>query len=1031
MNFSSVFVRRPVAATLIAVAICVMGILGYRNLPVAALPQFEVATISVAASLPGASPEVMASAVATPLERQFGHIAGITQMTSSSSLGGTAISLQFDLSRDIDGAARDVQAAINAARTYLPANLPSDPTYRKVNTALAPVMILNVSSLTYDQSAMYDTATTVIQQKIAAIEGVGQVQVSGSSLPAVRVDVDPQALGSHGLGMQDIANLLSRQSAMRPKGQLVLGNETAEITANDQLSDAREYADLILASANGDVIRLRDVAKVTDSQQTLRSAGYVNGRPSVFLLVFRLPNANAIDISDRVQAALPAIRASIPSSERLDVTNDFSTSIRSSVHDVGLTLLLAVALVVAVVYAFLRNARGTLIPAAAVVISLVGTFAVMYITGCSLNNLSLMALTIATGFVVDDAIVVMENIARLLEDGYPPLAAAIEGSKEVTFTVVSMSVSLVAVFIPLLFMGGLPGRLFHEFSLTLAASIIISLFVSLSITPVMCAYLLTPLTPDSQSRSVSWSASWFAFFQDFYRRTLLAALRHPRLVLFGFVITLGSCVPLGMIARKGIFPIEDTGTLTGGLQGPQDASFEFMRDSLLAVQRTVLEDPAVQTVAAFTGGIGSGPTNTGFIFITLRPLRDRGITAAQVVDRLRPKLNALTVASTYLQAAQDLVEGGRHSDAAYQYQLSADSTSELSKWAPPILAKMRGSQALRDVETDQQDRGLEQRLTYDRATAARVGVTAQLIDNSLYQEFGEGYANTIYRPMNQYYVVLDALPNLDRTPESLRSMFIHSSGTSAVPLAAIARWQRSTSPLTVNHSSFFPSATISFNLAPGVSLGEGTAAIRALRAQLGVPSTVRGQFAGTAETFERSLQSEPLLIAAALVTIYIVLGILYESFIHPLTILSTLPSAAFGAVAALVLLRSELDLISFIGLFLLIGIVKKNAIIMIDFALQLERTQDMATEEAIFEAALRRFRPIVMTTLAALVGALPLMFGHGNGAELRHPLGATIAGGLAVSQVLTLYTTPVIYLHFDKLATWFQKGKGLTFSPRS
>ena len=1016
MNLSSACVRRPVATTLMALATCSVGVLGYRSLPVAALPQFEVATITVGASLPGASPEIMASAVATPLERQFGHIAGITEMTSSSSVGATSINLQFDMSRDVDGAARDVQAAINAARTYLPANLPSNPTYRKVNTALAPVMILNVSSLTHDQGAMYDTATSLIQQRIAAIEGVGQVQVVGSSLPAVRVDVDSQVLQSHGLAMQDVADLLTRQNVIRPKGELTFGDETAEITANDQLSDGQDYAGLVLGSSNGSVVRLKDVAQVTNSLQTTRSVGYVDGRPSVFLLVFRSPNANATDISARVEAALPSIRAAIPSSEHLEITNDFSTSIRASVRDVEMTLLLAIAFVVAVVYSFLRNLRGTLIPAAAVLISLVGTFAVMYITGCSLNNLSLMALTIATGFVVDDAIVVMENITRLLELGVPPLEASIEGAKEVTFTVISMSLSLVAVFVPLLFMGGLPGRLFRDFSLTLASSIIISLVVSLTVTPMMCAYLLKTIQPKSVGRVVSWSERGFESLRNFYRRTLFVALRHPKLVLLSLLITIGSCVPLGMIAHKGIFPIQDTGTITGGLEGPQDASFEFMKRSLLDVQRTVLADPAVQDAAAFTGGIGSGPSNTGSVFITLRPLPERGISAAQIVDRLRPKLNALTGASTYLQAAQDLVEGGRQSNAAYQYQLSADSIPVLTKWVPLILAQMRATPLFKDVETDQQDHGLEERLSYDRTTASRLGITTQLIDNSLYQQFGESYASTMYRPLNQYYVVLEASPRLDRFAESLRSTYLHSSIRGAVPLAAVARWRKSTSPLRVNHSSFFPSATISFNLASGVSLGEATSAIRSLERKLGVPSTVRGQFAGTAETFERSLASEPLLTAAALLTIYIVLGILYESFVHPLTILSTLPSAAFGAVAALVLLDSELDLISFIGLFLLIGIVKKNAIIMIDFALQLERKEGKQTVDAIFEAAVLRFRPILMTTLAALFGALPLMFRRGDGVELRHPLGATIAGGLVFSQVLTLYTTPVIYLYFNRFS---------------
>ena len=1024
INISSPFIKRPVATTLLAVAIVMAGLIAFTQLPVASLPQVDFATITVAAALPGASPEVMASSVATPLERQFGHIAGITQMTSSSTLGVTSVTLQFDLSRDVDGAARDVEAAINAARTDLPANLPSNPTYRKINSAVAPMMVLSLTSDSSDRGQLYDIGSSIIEQKISQLQGVGQVQVVGSSLPSVRVDLNPNQLNSYGIGVQNVAQALSVQNSNRPKGQFSNALTTADITANDQISKAREFAPVVVGTSNGKVVRLRDVAHVYDSVQTLRSAGYVNGKPSVILLVFRLPNANVIETVDRIKKELPSIRASLPATDHLQLVVDTTTTIRSAVNEVEATLGISILLVIAVVFVFLRSPGATLIPGVAVAISIIGTFVVMYLAGYTLDNLSLMALTVSTGFVVDDAIVVMENITRLIEKGVPPLRAALQGTQEVAFTVIAMSLSLIAVFVPILFMGGIPGRLFHEFAFTLATAVAISMVISLTVTPAMCAFLLKPATQQRHGRCYRWSETGFNYLLGAYRRSLIWAIAHPRLVIFSLLLTLALNVVLAGAVQKGLFPQQDTGVVFGGFQGAQDASFQSMNQSLLSIQGVLSRDPAVENVVGFTGGQGGpggGASNSGFVFITLKPRADRDATASQVVDRMRPKLDSIAGASTFLQAAQDIGVGGRQSNAQYQYQVSADTVDALSQWAPALYHEMQKMPQLKDVTSDQQNSGLQVLLDYDRRTAARLGITPQLIDNALYYEFGESQVSTIYTSLNQYYVVMEADPSLLNSPSTLKSTYLHGSGTGAVPLGAFTRSALSTSPLSVNHSSFFPSVTISFNLAPGVSLGQATTLITQMQQRLSTPSTIVTQFAGTAQAFKSSLASEPFLVLGALLAIYIVLGVLYESLIHPITILTTLPSASVGAMIALILFHSELDVISLIGIFLLIGIVKKNAILMIDFALQAERVDGMSTEESIFEACMLRFRPILMTTVAAAFGALPLALGNGTGSELRRPLGIAIVGGLIFSQILTFYTTPVIYLYFDRVSQYFKR----------
>jgi multidrug efflux pump len=1028
MNFSAPFIKRPVATTLLAVSVTLAGMIAFRYLPVASLPLVDLSAIQISAALPGASPEDMASSVATPLEKQFGHIAGITSMSSKNSLGITSIRLTFDMSRDVDGAARDVEAAINAARSYLPANLPANPTYRKIDSARAPVLVLNLASKTVDTGALYDTASSIIQQKVSQISGVGQVTILGGSLPAVRIDLNPQQVSHYGLGLQDVAGVISAQNANRPKGQISDENTIADITANDQISKARDYAPLVVGSKDNSVIRLSDVATITDSVENLRSVAYVNGKESVSLLVYCSPGANVISTVDEIKRELPSIRASIPSNEQLLVTGDLTATIRASVKDVEGTLVLSIGLVVFVVFLFLRNARATLIPAAAVTISVIGTFAVMYLCGYTLDNLSLMALAISTGFVVDDAIVVMENVVRLMELGVPPMEAALKGSEETGPTVLSMSLSLVAVFIPILFMGGIPGRLFHEFAVTLAVSIAISMVVSLTLTPMMCAYLLRPENGVIHGRIYRFSERAFDCLLDGYRRSLNWVLKHPVIVLAVFLGTLALNVILMGRVTKGLFPIQDTGSLLGGIQGPQDASFHAMQSALISVEKVIQADPAVDVVTGFTGST-SGPgsedgSNSGFVFVTLKPLAERNLSAADVLDRMRPHLDAIPGAATLLKPFQDIPSEGKSSNTAYQYELSADNVADLNEWGPILCQEMRKLSELKDVNIDQQNGGLQTAVSYDRRTAARLGITPQLVDQSLYGAFGQAQISTIYTSLNQYHVVMEAARQYTQNPLGMNSIYVHPSGGNAVPLDAFATTTNSTSPLSINHDGLFPAVTISFNLAPGVSLQQATVAIEKLQQRFAMPRTVRGGFAGTAGDFKKSLIDQVVLVVMALFAVYIVLGVLYESLVHPVTILSTLPPASVGAVLALILCKSELDVISLIGIVLLIGIVKKNAIMMIDFALLAERVEGKNSKDAIFEACLLRFRPIMMTTMAALFGALPLALGQGTGSELRHPLGIAVAGGLILSQLLTLYTTPVIYLFLDRLRLRFlRRGK--------
>jgi multidrug efflux pump len=1031
MNISAPFVHRPVATTLLTVAVAIAGAIAFQVLPVSPLPQVDFPTISVSASLPGASAEIMASSVATPLERQFGHIAGVTEMTSNSSLGSTSVTIQFDLTRNIDGAARDVEAAINAARTYLPSNLPGNPTYRKVNPADAPIMILGLTSDKYGPDKLYDEASTVIQQKLSQIQGVGQVNPGGGALPSVRVEVNPTKLASFGMTMAQVQSVLSLQNSDLAKGQISDGNVTADIVDNDQISHAIDYKPIVIGFNNGSAVHLEDVADVIDSTQNIRAAGYLNGKRAVTLVVFRQPGANIIDTVDRIRAQLPSIEASIPQGIDTTIVLDRTTTIRASVHDVERTLLISIGLVIVVVFVFLRNGRATLIPAVAVPVSLIGTFAVMYLFGYSLDNLSLMALTISTGFVVDDAIVVMENITRHLEAGMSPLAATLKGSQEIGFTVVSISISLIAVFIPLLLMGGIVGRLFREFAVTLSTAIVVSMMISLTTTPMMCAWLLKHEHEGSQhGRLYIATERFFDWILSVYRRSLHWVLQNPGLTLTVLFLTVVLNVVTVIKIPKGFFPQQDTGALAGGVQGPQDASFAVMNDSIQRLEHVVNEDPAVQNVIAFTNG-----ANTGNLYITLKPLNVRKIGAPEIINRLRPKLNRLPVASAFLQASQDLRIGGRSSNALYQYTIQADNLTDLKTWGPLLLAKMKLLPGLQDVNTDQQNGGLDEVLTYDRVTAAKLGQTPQSLDNALYAGFGQSLVSLIYTQLNQYYVVLEYAPPYWQNPEGLKNVYLHPTGSSSVtssgnnPISTMSTSQANTTPLALNHTGLFPSVTVSFNLAPGVSMSDATLAIGQMQQQLNTPTSIRGFFAGTLLAYQQSLGTEPVLILTALFAVYIVLGILYESLIHPLTILSTLPSASVGAMLALMLFKEDLNVISIIGIVLLIGIVKKNAIMMIDFALQAEREGGMTTEDAIFEACMLRFRPILMTTMAALFGALPLAFGTGTGSELRRPLGITIVGGLIVSQLLTLYTTPVVYLTLDRMRLRVLKKERDTFNP--
>jgi multidrug efflux pump len=1087
VSFSSLFIARPVATTLLTIGIALAGLFAFVKLPVSPLPQVAFPTISVFANMPGASPETMATTVATPLERHLGVIADVTEMTSSSTVGSARIVLQFGLDRDIDGAARDVQAAINAARVDLPSSLRTNPTYRKVNPADAPIMILSLTSGTETRGQMYDAASTVLQPALSQIQGIGQVTIGGSAAPAVRVELNPNALFKYGIGLEGVRAAIASANAHSPKGAINDGERHFQLYTNDQATKAEDYQPLVVAYRNGAAVRLSDVATVEDGPENLRNAGLANGKPAVLVIIYAQPGGNIIDTTDRVYSLLPQLRASMASDIALSVAMDRSTTIRASLHDVELTLMIAIVLVILVVFVFLRNARASLIPSVAVPVSLIGTFGAMYLLDYSLDNLSLMALTISTGFVVDDAIVVLENVTRHIEAGMPRRQAALLGAREVGFTVLSMSMSLIAVFAPILLMGGIVGRLFREFAMTLSVAILISLVVSLTATPMMCAYVLR--RREARHSRLYHIGEWaFDATLGFYERTLAVALRWPRVVLAILAATVALNVYLFILVPKGLFPQQDTGRMIGGIRADQSISFQLMRDKLTQFIHIIRQDPAVASVVGFTGG---GQTNSGFVFVALKPLSERQISVGQVIGRLRGKLAGVAGARLFLQAVQDIRAGGRASNAEYQYTLQSDDIAELYKWAPKVTAALEKLPQLTDVNSDQDNKGLETDLVIDRPTAARLGITTSQIDNTLYDAFGQRQVSVIYAPRNQYHVVMEVAPQYWQSPSMLDQIYISTTGgpvkgtqstnalagtvsgtakprpgtasststaaqiasdsarnqatnalantgrsatsTSAavstahetmVPLSAVAHYEAGDVPLAVNHQGLFVASTISFNLKPGMALSDASTAIDDAVAQLHVPATVRGNFSGTAKLFQQSLANEPILIGSALLAVYIVLGVLYESYVHPLTILSTLPSAGVGAVLALMLFHIEFSILAMIGIILLIGIVKKNAIMMIDFALAAEREQGLTSRAAIYQAALLRFRPIMMTTLAAMLGALPLAIGFGEGAELRQPLGISIVGGLLVSQLLTLYTTPVVYLYLDRLRLFFLHRRG-------
>ncbi len=1077
MTLSETFIRRPVATVLLMLGVALAGGIAFFRLPVSPLPQVDLPTVSVQAQMPGASPEVMATSVATPLERHLGTIADVSEMTSTSGNGTTRITLQFGLDRDIDGAARDVQAAINAARADLPANLRSNPTYHKVNTADAPILILALTSDTLSRGQIYDAATTVLQQKFSQVEGVGEVDIGGGALPAVRVELNPGALFKYGIGLEDIRAALAAANAHSPKGAIEEGGLRFQIYDNDQSRQASDYQGLIVAYRNGAPVVLTDVAEIIDSVENVRNAGIANGKPSILVILYRAPNANIIDTVDRVKALIPELKASISPAIDIAVAVDRSTTIRASLADIERTLVIASCLVILVVFLFLRNGRATLIPSIAVPVSLLGTFGAMYLLGFSIDNLSLMALTVATGFVVDDAIVVVENITRHMEAGMPRFQAALVGAREVGFTVLSMSLSLVAVFIPIILMGGIVGRFFREFGITLSIAVLVSLAVSLTVTPMMCARILRPPRPEAEGWFLGAVSRGFDAMLRGYDRSLRWALAHPLSVMVVLAATIALNIYLFIAVPKGIFPQQDTGRIVGGIQADQAISFQLMQQKMTQFIAIVGRDKAVDSVVGFTGG---GAANSGFVFISLKPLAQRDASADQVIARLRRQLSQVPGASLFLQAVQDFRTGGRQSAAQYQYTLQGDSLDDLYQWGPKILQAMQALPELRDVNSDQQNKGLESDLVIDRDTASRLGIKTSTIDATLYDAFGQRQVSTIYNPLNQYHVVMEVAPQYWQSPETLKDIYISTAGgavggvqsTSAVagtvtsakvvsssaavasdearnaatnsialtghtsastgsavsprtetmiPLAAIAHFAPGSTALNVSHQGLFVATTLSFNLAPGVSLSDAVAAIGQAMNRIGVPASIRGSFQGTAQIFQQSLATEPYLVAAALAAVYIVLGVLYESYVHPITILSTLPSAGVGAVLALMATKTDFTLIALIGVILLIGIVKKNAIMMIDFALDAERGRGLASRQAIYEACILRFRPIMMTTMAAMLGAVPLAFGFGEGGELRRPLGLSIVGGLIVSQMLTLYTTPVVYLYLDRFRLWAQR----------
>ena len=1022
MNICEPFIRRPVATTLLLVAIALAGSVAFRLLPVSPLPQVDFPTVNVGASLPGASPETMATSVATPLERQFGRIASVTEMTSSSGLGSTGITLQFDLNRNIDAAARDVQAAIAAARGYLPTNLPSNPNYRKVNPADAPIFMLALTSNILDKGEMYDAASSIMAQKLSQVPGVGQVFVGGSALPGVRIELDPDALSNYGVGLEQVRTILNSANTNTPKGHFSDGLRMWEVGASDQIFKAANYQPMVIAYHNGTALRIADVGEAVDSVEDLRNAGYLNGRPSVLVVIFRQPGANIIDTVDRIRATLPQLKASIPQAIDVTVAMDQTTTIRASVRDVERTLIISILLVILVVFLFLRSPRTTFIPSVAVPVSLIGTFGVMYLLGYSVDNLSLMALCISTGFVVDDAIVVIENITRYLEMGMKPFAAALKGAQEIGFTVMTISISLVSVFLPLLMMGGVVGRLFREFSVTLSVAIVVSMVVSLTATPMMCAHMLREHTDHGWLYRTSDRG--FKRVIGAYGSSLQFVLRHQFITLCVLLVTVALNVRLFMKVPKGFFPQQDNGRLSGQILADQDTSFQAMNKILLPMVNIVAADPAVDAVNGFTGGGRGGSTNTGSMFIALKPLAERKISADLVIARLRPKLGRIPGATLYLQANQDIRVGGRNSAAQYQYTMRGDNLDDLTAYAPRMFQEIAKIPIIVDVNSDQQNRGLQSLVTYDRATAARFGISPQLIDNTLYDAFGQRQVSTMYKPLNQYHVVMEVAPVYWQNPEILRNIYVRAPSGAQVPLSAFAQFAPATAPLSVNHQGLFPAITISFNLRPGVALGDAEDAIQAAAEKVRLPPTIQTMFVGTAQAYRQSLDNQPILIGAALLTVYLVLGILYESYIHPITILSTLPSAGVGALLALTITHTDLTVIAMIGIILLIGIVKKNAIMMIDFALQAQLQEGKNTADAIFEACMLRFRPILMTTMAAMLGAVPLAFGRGVGSELRRPLGITIIGGLVLSQALTLYTTPVVYLYFDRLQRWWNRVRG-------